>query len=114
MSKHTPGQWYEHNAGFIQSDVSDDKGIHRTEAVAEVRSTYKQIEASDGSWINDKSVMQADADLIAAAPELLIACSAAMRWVSASIGEEAERRRLFDMLDAAISKAEGRPHEGKV
>ena len=46
---------------------------------------------------------QANAQLIAAAPELLAACIAAQRYVAPTPGLEA----LNDVLRAAIAKAEG-------
>jgi hypothetical protein len=58
---------------------------------------------------------EADANLIAAAPDLLAACRAACPYISAMIGEgpvendsQYGDRLALNLINAAIDKAEGR------
>ena len=69
MSKHTPGPW------FIERRTNDGGTTHHS------------ITASEGiGWANDRymsvsgCIDEHDARLIAAAPELLEACSAMIEW----------------------------------
>lgn len=99
MSKHTPGPWQ------INAISNEREKISIIDAdmcfVAEVWKTY----------VNGESRQQANASLIAAAPELLEACQALLDGIlftrGASMSED-RRRTLTTIARQAINKAEGR------
>lgn len=85
-TKHTPGPWYPHATGLARSGLPEFQ-IHWSE---------------DGECVAEIVHGEADARLIAAAPELLEALLKARRFVVSShdaVGDELE------MIDAAIAKA---------
>jgi hypothetical protein len=55
-----------------------------------------------------KVLSEADARLIAAAPDLLDACKAALVEVQRTISSHTSFNNTMDVLEAAIAKAEGR------
>lgn len=65
--------------------------------------------------MHPKGTPEANAQLIAAAPELLEACKAGLDWLTRleelganiSIGDVADEQPTFEQLRAAIAKAEG-------
>lgn len=86
MSKHTPGPW------FIERRTNDGGTTHHS------------ITASEGiGWANDRymsvsgCIDEHDAHLIAAAPELLEACKAAL----------SDDQHYIEKCRAAIAKATG-------
>lgn len=86
---HTPGPWE------VQSNMEiivDATGLK----VCDIEPDYRTIEQSD-----------ANARLIAAAPDLLEACNEALEWlrIAALPGLETTRNRIQSTLDAAIRKA---------
>lgn len=93
MSKHTPGPWYwapkADGAVFIKSD--DTRPLHKT--VAQVAS-------------NELSAMEANARLIAAAPELLEALRDVTEYLENN-RVTAREAALLRSATAAIDKAEG-------
>lgn len=85
MSKHTPGPWMVQNGKIVEK-------CYNGFVIADVR--------------NATEVMadEANACLIAAAPELLEACKAYIRYCDDGEGEIAP---MYKTMKAAIAKAEG-------
>lgn len=104
-TKHTPGPWY------IDPDkptmVLDGPLKTAGEIVAQCGASAKLGIAMHISIASS----QANARLIAAAPELLEALKEARRWmygIPAENGATCETKsEMVDMMDAAIAKAEG-------
>lgn len=92
-NKYTPGPWYQD--GFL---VRTSKGIN--DILCEVTCNVNE------SGIGQGEIKEANARLMAAAPELLEAARVAMEI----IGKECEPyfQRVYSMLKEAIAKAEGR------
>jgi hypothetical protein len=92
MSKHTPGPWeiYTHNP--------DGSGLH-------IKSTKGGVIAK---LFNPglREMLEANARLIAAAPELLDACEDVLYGINHKIDDNAIKR-MTNWLQQAISKAKG-------
>ena len=88
MSKHTPGPW--HVVGESDPEIHGPDGEWITH----------QVCSGAGDENNDG---QANARLIAAAPDLLAACKAALVWFDAAQDTAAAKQ-----LRTAIAKAEAR------
>lgn len=99
-AKHTPGPWRLGGDGIY--------GQSRLVGGDEVRQCVCHIGAA-GIYRNDRNAelleCDANARLIAAAPELLEACKAAKKLLEPDLIEPG--RRVFWKLVAAIAKAEG-------
>ena len=97
-TKHTPGPWIIDRDSVVASNTPDDSGDIICEAP-------ERFENSMRRW-------QANARLIAAAPELLAACSRAFNLIKESGFSSGLIEEEFDgtlnQLDAAIAKVEGR------
>lgn len=109
MSEHTPGPWH-----MQLTDHRRIRSAHENEAVCWVYS---------GNKFRADSAVLADANLIAAAPDLLAACKEAMFLAAHGVcavntssdpgcKANAERNiaeciRIQDIIRAAIAKAEG-------
>ena len=96
MSKHTPGPWTEHKWNSEEHQVSALGGT-----VALVSHSH--------SLITDEQA-DANATLIAAAPELLAACKLALDWHADGTPVEemsSMEQTAINALEAAIRKAEG-------
>lgn len=91
MSKHTPGPWKQHL-------------VDETLIVASDRTTV----ASTSIDYDKAETAEANARLIAAAPELLEALKIARDYIGANLGTYAQAGADFDKVSAAIAKAEGR------
>lgn len=90
--KHTPGKWNLWT--FVSGDwqvFSDDGGV---------------IAARSSSYGRDGDEMHANGRLVAAAPDLLEACKAALAWRALDGDGISDPTRLA--LIAAVKKAEGR------
>lgn len=104
-TQHTPGPWFrEHHPDvcYYRHQIFDEKGGH----VADV-ACYSQHPDNDppGSMgDNEDPPSRSNANLIAAAPELLEALQYARRIVADQLGENSAHLRP---LDAAIAKASG-------
>jgi hypothetical protein len=100
-AKHTPGPWEVRAAG-VQSQGGDaGTFVARVNAGLVARCMTNQGNLSSAECL---IAAQANARLIAAAPELLAACKEARHWItSESRGEE----DCLKQLDAAIDTAEG-------
>ena len=100
--KHTPGPW--HTAGRPGNFVND---IHEMNIcrVNDTVSWQQGKSVSDGAWSG-----QANARLIAAAPELLVAAEAALTdWHSKPRNFERREPPYLAQLRVAIAKATRRP-----
>lgn len=102
MTQHTPGPWrvdYHRNAGYLV--VALNRKQHGgTNAVFTVRPSYRTSEAV--------AEARANAELAAAAPELLAALKP-LAFFSGSLADEDDRERLHEMFASAravIAKAE--------
>lgn len=84
--KHTPGPW-KLNGLTIESK-------------------HNWIASANSDGINDSNVDEANATLIAAAPELLEACKKLMAWLR-ECDDYAEKSIAWKLGKAAIAKAEG-------
>jgi hypothetical protein len=91
MSKHTPGPWEAKNVGPHWNNKEIDNWII----------TY----GKDDEQVVDHVYEEADARLIAAAPELLQACKDALATGEHDMQHILDNGRLRDVLGAAIAKA---------
>jgi hypothetical protein len=91
--EHTPAPW-------ATTRYSNDFGVYPEN---------EQRRGQDVALVRgDDSEAEANARLIAAAPDLLEACQWAMGFLTGvKCDNEEQRRGLFDKLSAAIAKAEG-------
>ena len=116
MSKHTPGPWTVH--------FHDSQEWHITALKGEPRLGHTEWHALAIAYGNDKTpyegrdIAEANARLIAAAPDLLEACKAAALTLREfarhchesgwnNLGSEVGKAAI--PLEAAIAKAEGQP-----
>lgn len=100
MSAHLPGPWRvsEMNNGFIF--VKHDSNAHGPLVV-----TVAWVVVREGCYVEG----EANARLIAAAPDLLAACRAMVECCGSSENWNGETRHALSVIEAAIAKAEGRP-----
>lgn len=101
MSKHTPGPWWHDDDGFVRADVGTSGDFVYSAPVADPHAT-KDI---------DPDEREANAHLIAAAPDLLAACEAVLPIIESldSAKEEGDDDEpLAAQLRAAIAKAKGK------
>ena len=104
MTKHTPGPW-EHSGRFVYRRVDDD---YRFEVAS--------AECARDATLAQSRKAEANARLIAAAPDLLEACYSMLNvHMAAKIGAQAEACKGFDLeyhfdkLRKAIAKAQAKP-----
>lgn len=95
---HTPGPWIWRN----KSGSLHQKGTDRRFGVTVLAPTYEYDSGVD------TEVSDADAALIAAAPDLLAALKEILPWHD-SHPAEATDNRMVNLCRAAIAKAEGAP-----
>lgn len=104
-AKHTPGPWKIVKSKFGDLSIEVKKGLATYEIVREVGGEVRQDEK--GFW-SDKSEVEANARLIAEAPELL---EAAQPFVTHNSGDETititVKTEDVRRLRAAIAKATG-------
>lgn len=104
MSKHTPGPWqsYEtvHGAIAITTSEADPDELNPGKIVARCG-----LETCAGGWAHDETD-EANARLIAAAPDLLEACKAVVAY-EANPDNTKPWHVILDHLTMAIDKAEG-------
>jgi len=97
MSKHTPGPWKVSIFGDIETEKTDEYGI-----------AIRRIAYDEGCLGGGNEEDQANARLIAAAPELLEACKAVVKWAEVFGPITSENIEPFiQQCGAAIAKAEG-------
>ncbi len=98
VAEHTPGPWrstgfeYEPEAGWFVREARDSRYL----AIASVRCTYRETEE-----------IEANARLIAAAPELLEALERALIFIGNTEDEFGDNLECGDIARAAIAKARG-------
>ena len=104
-TKHTPGPWYvdpDNPTMILDAPLATAKEIVAQCGVSAKLGIARHISIASS---------QANARLIATAPELLEALKEARRWMSgipAENGATCETKaQMSDMVDAAIAKAEG-------
>lgn len=103
-AKHTPGPWMV----FKNGEPILVKSQAFLAQIEDCTGKFVSIAANTPTNEITNSVMFANADLIAAAPELLEACKMA-RAIYQSIGCETEiAREQYDFIGNAIAKAEGK------
>lgn len=98
MSKHTPGPWEvrEGKTGDMKIFVKGVRDSYGALAVVKAREGREHINT-------------ADAQLIAAAPELLSACKEALEMFDREVNNLKQPDKFrADLLEKAIAKAEGR------
>jgi hypothetical protein len=122
---HTPGPWHVHDKELSSNPyiVADSEG--RSIADCKVGGPWTSS-SKRGDRINEADISAANASLIAAAPDLLAACKAAiqlnkvsweqgtLRWAKDEKGMNRllevadESNKIMAQIKAAITKAEGR------
>lgn len=103
MSKHTPGPWIVEYEGkqewvIVAPDGDHTLGYHRWDGLASV---YGSIDDKSNGIV----VGQANASLIAAAPDMLNALEEAERAISSGLKDT---DAVLGIIRSAIKKAEGR------
>ena len=93
MSKHAPGPW-KWNDGYRGLEGNDRTVIH-----------YFDYE---GMWLPFTSERDANAFLIAAAPDLLEALKEALPWIGGIANENGSAEDAYQAAVIAIAKAEGK------
>lgn len=102
MIKHTPGPWREGTMNVWQDDLL--LCVAKTE-----RGEYHNGEFEPYRKGDSREQMQADARLIAAAPELLAALKECSEWMREHTGPAGGTLDMLTRAHDAIKKAEGRP-----
>ena len=107
---HTPGPWTPGKETTdrrpVWSTPETDKPPSRT-----LQEPMIVVKAGDlavcycWSWRGGKKAMKANAQLIAAAPDLLAACKDALQWLLA--GQPGTAKNILANMEAAIAKAKG-------
>lgn len=104
MSKHTPGPWVaeEHLERIITVETAQDE-IYNRRDIAQV-----------GFDPEERLTSEANARLIAAAPDLLAALERLLRWTNRGNADQHDKgcRCLIHEAEAAIAKATGTPTRG--
>lgn len=105
MSKHTPGPWAAKRVGlqqwWINAPFGDPTIGHNSwDGLAEVY-------GSDDWPESGRKVAEANARLIAAAPDLLAACEQALVELEDSLPAPSDEWDFYDKLRLAIAKATG-------
>lgn len=103
MSEHTPGPWsarLRHGQSIRIGDTDFDGDVWQIDAP-----DWMYMAAVATSCGTNDEGSEANARLIAAAPELLAACREFVRKVEAGA---ARSTRSYQQMTAAIAKAEGR------
>ena len=104
MSKATPGPWafsQSEQFGRVSFYVSQADGAPYTPDYSDVATLVAETVSGER-----RSIQEANARLIAAAPELLDACKAAMQCIG-ELSPTQARVEVAQMLTAVISKATG-------
>lgn len=107
MTRHTPGPWAI-NAG--EPTLVYRPGRSESEDEPAIAVTYDVESAERFEWSRDTDECEANAHLIAAAPDLLDACRVALEVCRFDAGEG---RKAYDLqfvrlaIESAIAKAEG-------
>lgn len=97
VAAHTPGPW----------EVAEAKRYEGGEPITE-ELFVRAPEDDDPATSSINEVAQANARLIAAAPDLLAALRLAQAWFTARPAQRPDFTAVRDAMEAAIAKAEGR------
>jgi hypothetical protein len=107
-SKHTPGPWHWliHDHSCASLGVGDDPGMGTplVMSVSPCRSCADRARDGEWKWGRCTTPSEADARLIAAAPDLLDALIELKEWIENDCGAECPS----DKARAALAKAETR------
>lgn len=111
VGRHTAGPWIGQGERGSYRNVTTSKGEGEGECVARVDLVIEQDES--GRWRPNHEVTEANARLIAAAPELLEACRelrehGVSELQAQQLSEDSILGQILKQADAAIAKAEGR------
>jgi hypothetical protein len=98
-SKHTPGPWY---VGINESVIDSPAGEKFLGIGTDGERTICRVSQLATQDAED----EANAQLIAAAPDLLIACQRALNWIELHAGED-WGKKIQERMRNAIAKAEG-------
>lgn len=95
--KGTPGKWFSLGDGIVY--VEDTKRVY--DSPVKLGSGW-----IEDAWADDKAddEVLANANLVAAAPDLLEACDEIYAWATKD-GDAVDLNRALEMIDAAIKKA---------
>lgn len=100
--QHTPGPWTTEHQGGMERKKNNGEGVNRWQCVGlESGKDIAEVFLPSGKW-NDAEG-QANAQLIAAAPELFEALHVVERTFGHRFNNE-----IADLVESAIAKAEGR------
>jgi len=91
MNEHTPGPWW------------DESGIIHAKSAEWTAENHSCVHIAAVQWLDDFSESEANANLIAAAPDLLAACKTAVKKCPFPVGAALAKEKLQN----AIAKAEG-------
>jgi len=111
MAKHTPGPWAVNHRESEMPYIVADQGKAWDNPI--ICNLYEDVTPEDsvtiGPWLEAHPNAQANARLIAAAPQLL----QALRDLAAWAGESPEGRGAWEYVNAcaAVSAAEGEPYK---
>lgn len=105
-SKHTPGPWSKGKCyGHTRVEIVGDAGNRMVASVVDTKSAYNR--ATDKNELVQCEEGEANARLIAAAPELLEALIRARRCIAWACEQRSEFHIEYGLADAAIAKATG-------
>lgn len=102
MSEHTPGPWRVTN--LLPERTTEDQDYPGAE-VSFCEADGEQHDAAIQVW---STRAEADARLIATAPDLLALLVEARKWMDGDLVGDAWDKKFVKRVDAAIAKAEGR------
>jgi hypothetical protein len=106
-TKHTPGPWRISNGNFANL-IEGYSGRHHGEWDDGFRAVASAQHCEPtGNYVNERENAEANARLIAAAPELLEACSLLLEALRSSNVSNGLIRSAEDAARAAIAKARG-------
>jgi hypothetical protein len=112
-TKHTPGPWYiQGDPDGQRDDGSWKHELHKnrfiTSGGCQIGSPEWELEKNNEivCEMTDSRFQKANAQLIAASPELLEACKAAVKYIDHNWQKNAAP--VLDILDIEIAKASGR------
>jgi hypothetical protein len=96
-AKHTPGPWDVNGIDTEKIRIGSRK-------MSDVAIVYNQPNRFDGSLSKSR---KRNAELIAAAPDLLAACELVERWMLGGQPGPFSDQKILEIVGAAIAKAKG-------
>lgn len=107
MSEHTPGPW-NYDCGYIDTQRVEDDGSSDYVILAEMRSTFGYDDYGVHKWMLPPEEYEANARLIAAAPEMFELLSDVRRYVAdANLRGDGYAEIDLKAIDALLAKIEG-------